>query len=80
METVLNKGLKFSILPLKLDITRVLTDFRGFERTMIGREFWYGKDSAEFKERKQIYYQEKEKQLSQKLQNTTRLTELPGGS
>ena len=40
MEKVLNRGLNFSILPLKLDITQVLVDFKRFERTMIWKEFW----------------------------------------
>ena len=44
MEEVLNLGLNFAILPLKLDITQVLCDFKRFERTMIRREFFYGKD------------------------------------
>ena len=58
MESVLNKGLKFAVLPLKLDITQILTDFRRFERTMLWKEFWFGKDSEEdyappmFKKRK----------------------------
>ena len=50
MEKILNKGLKFAILPLKLDITQVLTDFKRFERTVIWKEFWAGRDtSTEFK-------------------------------
>jgi hypothetical protein len=58
MEKVLNRGLKFAILPLKLDITQILTDFRRFERTMVWREFWFGKESEKpyvppmFKKRK----------------------------
>ena len=47
MEKVLNRGLKFAILPLKLDITQVLTDFQRFERTILWKEFWFGKDSDE---------------------------------
>ena len=47
MDRVLNRGLKFAIMPLKLDITQVLTDFRRFERAMVWKEFWYGKDSEE---------------------------------
>ena len=35
MEDHLNLGLKFAILPLKLDITQVLTDFQAFERSML---------------------------------------------
>ena len=45
MVKVLNKGLKFAITPLKLDITQVLTEFRRFERTMVWWEFWYGKNT-----------------------------------
>ena len=42
MEKVLNRGLNFSILPLKLDITQALVDHKYFERTMIWTEFWFG--------------------------------------
>ena len=45
MEKVLNRGLKFCILPLKLDITQVLVDFNRFERTMIWHEFWHGRET-----------------------------------
>ena len=44
MHKVLNRGLKFAILPLKLDMTQVLTDFRKHERTIVWQEFWLGKD------------------------------------
>ena len=53
METVLNKGLNFAILPLCLDLTQVLTDFKRFERTMIWTEFWYGRESE--KKKKPIF-------------------------
>ena len=60
MTKVLNRGLKFALLPLKLDISQVLTDFRRFERTMIWKEFWFGKDSEPyipqiFKQKKQNF-------------------------
>ena len=44
MENLLNRGLKFTILPLKLDITQTLVDFRRFERSVIWHEFlvWKG--------------------------------------
>ena len=42
--SLLNKGLNFTILPLKLDITEVLVDFRKFERSIVWHEFWYGKE------------------------------------
>jgi len=44
MEKVLNRGLNFAIMPLKLNITQVLVNFKKFERTTILREFWFGKD------------------------------------
>ena len=47
MIKVLNRGLKFSILPLKLDLTQTLTEFRRFERTMVWSEVWYGRDTEE---------------------------------
>ena len=47
MEDLLNRGLNFAILPLKLDLTQVLVDFKYFERTMIWKEFWAGRDQEE---------------------------------
>ena len=47
MEKLLNRGLNFSILPLKLDITQTLVEFKRFERTMIWKEFWYGRNTEE---------------------------------
>ena len=41
MNKLLNRGLNFAILPLKLDITQVLVDFKRFERSTIWHEFWY---------------------------------------
>ena len=49
MEKVLNRGLKFCITPLKLDITQILVDYRKFERTMVWREFWHGREQNEDK-------------------------------
>ena len=50
MEEVLNLGLNFAILPKKLDITQVLSDFKRFERSMIWKEFFYDKENiAEYK-------------------------------
>ena len=40
MEKVLNRGLNFSILPLKLNLTQVLVEYQRFERTMLWTEFW----------------------------------------
>ena len=47
MEELLNLGLNFAVLPLKLDITQILVDFKKFERTMVWHEFWYNKDEEE---------------------------------
>ena len=44
MERLLNRGLNFAILPLKLDLTQVLVDFRKFERSAIWHEFWFGNE------------------------------------
>ena len=40
MEKILNRGLKFAILPLNLGIMQVFEDFKRFE-------FWYGKNIEE---------------------------------
>ena len=42
IDKVLNRGLNFFILPLKLDITQVLADFRRFEITLAWQEFLFG--------------------------------------
>ena len=44
MVELLNLGLNFAILPLKLDITQVLVDFKKYERSMAWKEFWFGKE------------------------------------
>ena len=44
MQNLLNRGLNFSILPLKLDLTQVLVDYKKFERSTIWHEFWYGRE------------------------------------
>ena len=46
-ESLLNKGLNFSILPLKLDITEVLLEYKKFERKMVWFEFWHGKENEQ---------------------------------
>ena len=51
MTNVLNRGLNFCILPMKLDITQVLVDWKRFERTMIWTEFWHGSEDCINKER-----------------------------
>ena len=45
MSNLLNRGLNFSILPLKLDITQILVDFRKYERSIIWHEFWFGRET-----------------------------------
>ena len=52
MERVLNKGLKFAILPPKLDVTQVLTDFERFKRSMVWNEFWFGRETEEAEKEK----------------------------
>ena len=47
MKSLLNRGLSFSILPLKLDLTKVLVDFKRFERSAIWREFYFGQKNEE---------------------------------
>ena len=48
MVKVLNHGLKYSVLPSKLDISQVLTDLRQFERTMVWKDYWFGKDQEPY--------------------------------
>ena len=57
MERLLNRGLNFSILPKKLDLTQVLTDYKRFERSAIWHEFWYGrvKDEDEEERKEPIF-------------------------
>ena len=45
MNSLLNRGLNFAILPLKLDITQILVDFRKYERRVIWHEFWFGREA-----------------------------------
>ena len=47
MKELLNMGLNFAILPLKLDITQVLVDFKKYERSLVWKEFWFGKEQDE---------------------------------
>ena len=47
MEKLLNRGLKFAILPLKLDMTQVLVDFKRYEKSVVWQEFWHGRDTEE---------------------------------
>ena len=45
MEELLNRGLNFSIMPLKLNMTQVLVDFQKFERSML----WSNLPKQEYK-------------------------------
>ena len=47
MLNLLNRGLNFIILPLKLDITQTLVEFKRFERSIIWHEFWFGRENQE---------------------------------
>ena len=49
MENLLNRGLNYSVLPDKLNLTQVLVDFKRFERSMLWTEFWSGKPKQEYK-------------------------------
>ena len=44
MDALFNKGLNFSILPKKLDMTQVWVDYKRFERSCIWTEYWYGRE------------------------------------
>ena len=55
MEKLLNRGLNFSILPKKLDLTQVLTDYKRFERSAIWHEFWYGRESDQEERKEPIF-------------------------
>ena len=44
MLSLLGRALNFSVLPLKLDITEVLVDFKRFARAAIWQEYWYGRE------------------------------------
>ena len=44
MDKLLNRGLNFSVLPYKLDLTQTLVDEKKFERAVIWTEFWHGRD------------------------------------
>ena len=51
MYRLLNRGLNFSLLPLKLDITQTLVEYKRFARSAIWAEFHYGKNSQEPEEK-----------------------------
>ena len=49
MDALLNKGLNYSILPKKLDMTQVWVDYKRFERSCIWTEYWHGRDDQELR-------------------------------
>ena len=49
MEDLLNRGLNFPSMPIKLNITQVLVNFARFERSMLWQEFWSNKEKQNFK-------------------------------
>ena len=51
MINLLNRGLNFTILPLKLDITQTLVEFKRYERSIIWHEFWFNRDTQEQSEK-----------------------------
>ena len=70
MENVLNRGLNFAIMPLKLNVTQVLVDFARFETSKLWHEFWADSTQAEFD--KPIFIQNKTN-LPKNHQTPTRL-------
>ena len=44
MFSLLGRALNFSVLPLKLDITEVMVDFKRFSRAAIWQEYWHGRE------------------------------------
>ena len=48
MNELLNLGLKFAILPLKLDITQVIVDFKKYKRSLVWKEFFSSKEDEEY--------------------------------
>ena len=59
MVSLINLGLNFSVLPLKLDITQVLVDFKQYEKRAIWQEFWYGLEEQTNKQTHQIFKRKK---------------------
>ena len=71
MESLLNMGLNFAILPLKLDLTQVLTDFKRLERTMTWKEFWHGRDTLN--NQKSTIFKQKKNNLPRNYKNPKNL-------
>ena len=47
-DKLLNQALNFAVLPLKLDITKLLVDFNRYSRAATWTEYWYGKYDEEY--------------------------------
>ena len=47
MNRLLNRGLNFSVLPSKLDITQLFVDYKKFARSAIWKEFHHGKNEEQ---------------------------------
>ena len=47
MVKLLERGLNYTILPLKLDITQVLVDYKRYERSMLWKEFFHNAQPEE---------------------------------
>ena len=47
MQSLLNRALNFSLLPLKLGLTKVLVDFNRFARAAIWAEYWFKRETEE---------------------------------
>ena len=47
MKELLNLGLNFAVLPIRLDITQILVDNKKYERSLVWHEFWFGREDAD---------------------------------
>ena len=47
MTSLINRGLNFSILPDKIDMTQVNVDLKSCKRAAIWNEFWFGRESED---------------------------------
>ena len=52
MINVLNRGLNFYILPIRIDVTQILVEWKKIEQSLIWTEFWYGKETTDTKQKK----------------------------
>ena len=49
MLKLLNRGLNFCIKPLKVDLSKLLCDYKWFERKIRWKEFFHGSDNSDYK-------------------------------